>query len=474
MCTPCRLLHLFVSEETMSGAATSFWNGFGAALQPVLHFADRTGVTGKIKPRAAILPVPQQPMPASSTAEIDNLLQQLDNHKIKWVHVDTKQRGKLLLKCLKNVMRMAPDFAKVGTIAKGSYEGGIGDEMASVLPIVSGLLEYYESMKCNGARAPLKLYRRRNGQLVARVWPVNMVAAFFPNFIGEVWMQPGAEATQGAIYRRKQEGLGGTGQVALVLGAGNQLPVVALDILHMLFAEDQVVLVKMNPVNDYYGPLLRKVFAPLTSGGFLDFVYGGADVGAYCCQHALVQSVHLTGSEATYNNIVFGSSEPIGPPQLTKPVTAELGNITPYIIVPGPWSKEDMEYHARSVASGLAQNAGHNCIAAEVVILDASWPLRSAFLAALSRCLDSLQCRGPWYPGSSARLEAFKQHFPTAKPLGRPVPEEVQPAGHVPAQPWLLVTGMWATFGAQQGRSKPQAAAAGKLLHCMYLQEFVL
>jgi hypothetical protein len=47
-------------------------------------------------------------------------------------------------------------------------------------------------------------------------------------------------------------------------------------------------------------------------------------------------------------------------------VTAELGNVTPYIIVPGPWSQEDLEYHATSVASGLAQNAGHNCIAAEV------------------------------------------------------------------------------------------------------------
>lgn len=42
-------------------------------------------------------------------------------------------------------------------------------------------------------------------------------------------------------------------------GAGNQLPVVGLDILHMLLAEDHVVLVKMNPVNDYYGPLLRQV-----------------------------------------------------------------------------------------------------------------------------------------------------------------------------------------------------------------------
>jgi hypothetical protein len=45
----------------------------------------------------------------------------------------------------------------------------------------------------------------------------------------------------------------------LLSGAGNQVPVVALDILHMLFAEDRVVLAKMNPVNDYYGPLLRQV-----------------------------------------------------------------------------------------------------------------------------------------------------------------------------------------------------------------------
>lgn len=55
-------------------------------------------------------------------------------------------------------------------------------------------------------------------------------------------------------------------------GAGNQLPVVALDILHMLLAEDQVVLVKMNPVNDYYGPLLRQVsgnVAQYTAGMFV-------------------------------------------------------------------------------------------------------------------------------------------------------------------------------------------------------------
>jgi hypothetical protein len=41
--------------------------------------------------------------------------------------------------------------------------------------------------------------------------------------------------------------------------------VVVLDILHVLMAEDKVVLVKMNPVNDYYGPLIKQVRAPGTA-----------------------------------------------------------------------------------------------------------------------------------------------------------------------------------------------------------------
>jgi hypothetical protein len=46
-----------------------------------------------------------------------------------------------------------------------------------------------------------------------------MIPAFFPGFVGEVWIQPGQEASQGEIYRHKAEGgLPGPGSVALVLG----------------------------------------------------------------------------------------------------------------------------------------------------------------------------------------------------------------------------------------------------------------
>lgn len=98
-------------------------------LQPILKFCDRTAITGKVKPRKAILPLPHTPIAASSTTEVDNALQRLDEHKQKWVLVDTKQRAALLTACLKNFMALAKDMAVEGTRAKGSYEGGIGDEM---------------------------------------------------------------------------------------------------------------------------------------------------------------------------------------------------------------------------------------------------------------------------------------------------------------------------------------------------------
>ena len=109
--------------------ATAFWNAFGCSLQPILRFADKFKVTGKIKPRVAVLPVPHSPIEASRTLEVDEHLQRLQSHKQDWVNVDTQQRAQLLTECLKNAMAMAEELATTGTAAKGSYEGGIGDEM---------------------------------------------------------------------------------------------------------------------------------------------------------------------------------------------------------------------------------------------------------------------------------------------------------------------------------------------------------
>ena len=76
-------------------------------------------------------------------------------------------------------------------------------------------------------------------------------------------------------------------------------------------------------------------------------------------------------------------------PPCNKVVSAELGCVTPCIIVPGPWTAADLEGVADEIVSWLVHNAGHNCLKVEVLVTDASWPLRGAFNAAI-KCAPAL------------------------------------------------------------------------------------
>ena len=75
-------------------------------------------------------------------------------------------------------------------------------------------------------------------------------------------------------------------------------------------------------------------------------VYGDADAGSYAAHHPAVDDVHITGSVRTHEVIVWGADpvererrKAINDPLLKKPITSELGNVTPWIIVPGPYSE---------------------------------------------------------------------------------------------------------------------------------------
>jgi hypothetical protein len=49
--------------------------------------------------------------------------------------------------------------------------------------------------------------------------------------------------------------------------------------------------------------------------------------------------------------------------------------------------------------AGLVHNAGHNCIALEVLITAAGWPQRQQLVDAIERRLAGLPQRGHYYPG---------------------------------------------------------------------------
>lgn len=64
----------------------------------------------------------------------------------------------------------------------------------------------------------------------------------------------------------------------------------------------------------------------------------------------------MTGNAATYNAVVWGNATPPSDHEdekrNDKEITAELGNVTPYIVVPGKWSEADLKYQAENIISG--------------------------------------------------------------------------------------------------------------------------
>lgn len=237
----------------------------------------------------------------------------------------------------------------------------------------------------------------------------------------EVWLQPGVDLDEA----RREAGLGQLhptepGGVGLVLGAGNITSIPVLDVLYELLAFNRVTILKVNPTQDPLMPIFERALAPLIEPGFLRIVRGGGDVGAYLTQHASISHVHITGSEATFRAIVWGTGADAASrmrehrPLLKTPISAELGGVSPIIIVPGRWSAADLRFQAEHVATMRLHNSGHNCIAGQVVLLSADWPQREEFLAEMRSAYDRAPQRPVWYPNSDGRMDAARDAYPNA------------------------------------------------------------
>jgi acyl-CoA reductase-like NAD-dependent aldehyde dehydrogenase len=231
---------------------------------------------------------------------------------------------------------------------------------------------------------------------------------------GEVWMQPGisveeVRAGQAAAYRDPEGHRG----VTLVLAAGNVGALGPNDVLHKLFVDGKAVVLKANPVNDYLVEHWERALRPLIDEGVLRIVRGGVGAGSHLVAHSLIDEVHVTGSDKTYESIVFGPGEEgarrkaAGVRLVTKPVTAELGNVSPVIVVPGDWSAKDLSYQAAHVASMLVNNAGFNCLTPRLLITWQHWPQREAFLNELECVLSAIPTRLAYYPGAHERHARF-------------------------------------------------------------------
>jgi len=390
-------------------------------------------------------PEPPPSIPPTSLEECDKLVRHLAERKTAWAQTGIPERIRYLQEVVDGMNAVAPAMVADGCRKKGIPADSplAGEEwLAAVTTTIRNARLLIEALEAGGQPRPPAVTARPDGQLVAKVFPTNLQdKLMFAGHAAEIWLEPGKPATQGRIYREPK----GEGAVGLVLGAGNVASIAPMDVLYKLFVEDEVCILKMNPVNEHSGPHVERAFKALIDDGFMAVVYGGVEVGKYLTTHEGVQTLHVTGSDRTYDAIVWGpdadeakrrkeADEPIN----TRPFTAELGCVTPVLVVPGPWSDADLEFQAKSVAGMVTQNGSFNCNAAKVVLLARGWDKRDAFLLKLREALREAPARKAYYPGAQQRYEGFVAKYPQAEVLGQEGEDIV---------PWTLIPEVKAEAG---------------------------
>jgi acyl-CoA reductase-like NAD-dependent aldehyde dehydrogenase len=402
---------------------------------------------GAVTPTSAATTAPA-PAEVWNEADVDSAVREVASHASSWASTPPAARADVLDQVLRDTMAAQDEWLAAACAAKGLTPGTAeaGEELFAGVGTLVRMARLYRDALRDIARTGRPAFagpvaEASDGRLRVRVFPASTFdRVTFPQTTAEVFMQRGVtkadlESGQAATYRDPAAQAG----VALVLAAGNVASLGPRDVLSKLFVDGKVVVMKANPVNDYLIPHWNRALGALVRAGLLRIVDGGADVGKFLTGHELIDEVHITGSDKTYNAVVFGTGEDgarrkaADQPVLDKPVTAELGNVSPVIIVPGKWTMPELLYQAEHVATMLVNNAGFNCLAARVIVTHAAWPQRDAFLGALTQVLADIRTRRAYYPGAAERCATFVEAHPEAEQLG---------SGPADALPWTFIRGV--------------------------------
>ena len=350
-----------------------------------------------------------------------------------WAATSLAQRGEMLAELRTTLADAADEWVQIACDIKQIPNGSplVGEEWISgpwaILSFTAALMDTLAKLD-NGddVLAGYRFGAAPGNRVSVEVSPHGTFdRLLFSGFRTEVWMRPGvtaAQARSGAGLAQRDPAH--TAGVALVLGAGNIFSMAPLDTLQQLFAANRAVVLKLNPVTEPLHPLLERIFAPFIGIGAVAIVTGDGRFGGALADHPGIAAVHMTGSEATHDAIVWGTGEEAaanrraGTPRLHKPITSELGGVSPVIVVPGDWSQADLEFQAEHIATQRLHNSGHNCVASQIVILSSNWAQKSAFLAALRTALAAAPARPAWYPGSVAAVAKARELHLGAEAVG--------------------------------------------------------
>ena len=329
----------------------------------------------------------------------------------KWSQVGLATRIYYLESCRANLRRLASLWVEQESSLRGhsglSVEGA-ESWLLGPLPVARTLRYLVRGLRSAGRPIVPSCRLRIDGRSVSRVFP----CGFFERVLywdveAHVWST--GSQLQGCVYR-------GAGETdlgpALILGASNVSSILATDLLSKLFAENRPVVCVLPPRLAPLLPIFRDVFHPLIRNRHAQILCGGPELAESLLDRPEFDRVHLTGMRKTFEIICRRNQ------YMNRSFSAELGCVTPVIIVPGTWSREEVLYQARHLVSLLVLNGGYNCTTPQVVIFSRNWSRKDVFLEAVRAELKSLVMRYDRFPGAAQRRESFLNDYPQGERFG--------------------------------------------------------
>ena len=384
----------------------------------------------------------------TSHRRLDKSIQQLNQAKQEFANLSIDERIQLIDSIYKGYLHVAKRSVQASCAAKGIEFGtpAEGEEWISgplcVCRHLRLLKESLEQIKKTGTTELPEAESLDNGQLSIPVFPNSLIdKALFKGVTIDMRLQKGVDkaslkSRRASFYRDKPH----DGKVVVVLGAGNLSCIPAMDVLTKMFNEGKTCILKMNPVNAYLGYFIEEAFKDAIEKKYLAVVYGSVEQAKYLIQHEGVDEIHITGSNNTHDYIYWGppGRERVermarNNPIVKKNGTSSLGNISPVIVYPGNYSKEELEYQAEDIAGSLNFNSGFMCSVPVAIITASHWEQRNTFLDLLEQKIAQLEQRRAYYPGAKERWQSAVMSSMDFKVLG----EEKQHC-----TPWAIAKGL--------------------------------
>jgi aldehyde dehydrogenase (NAD(P)+) len=348
--------------------------------------------------------------------DIDRYITTLRTNSKEFNNISDLQLSSMLEEVISNIKEVAYFWSTVCSDNKGTSktpaegEEWLGGPFAAVLAT-----QYYIDTLQSNEDLSLKSYNKDENSY--KVFPNKFIEKLtFPFIDAKVYFNRSMSFDDINKFRGFSKRYDIDPSITLVLGAGNFSSIPYLDVLYHLITRRSVILLKLNPVNEYLKPVFEKVFQNFIERGYVIVSTGNVDESKYMANHQGVNHIHLTGSDKTFEDIVYGRELNDNerklkslPKSNTKNITSELGNVTPFIIHPGNWTTSDIKYQARKIVTGKLNNNGFNCIAAQVVVLPDGWGQTDTLIKYIKFYMNKARDRKAYYPESIERLNKLEK-----------------------------------------------------------------